>query len=141
MTCIAVKDSVMAADSLISGVYNTPAVKIYRKPDYLIGFAGEVAQALVFVDWYQDRQCRIPDIAHEQDWCALVLSRKSGIEFWDRSLRPVPILERQAAIGSGAPFAMAAMDAGLSAAAAVKIACKRDASCRLPIVTARLKPT
>src|SRR4051812_41649172 len=99
----------MAADSRISGSYNTLGIKIYRAPKALIGFAGEVTQALAFIDWYRDRKSRQPDLANEEDWCALVLT-SGGIEYWDRSLRPMLQIESIAAIGSGAPFAIAAMD-------------------------------
>lgn len=137
MTCIAVRDGQMAADSRISGTYNTPFIKITRKPGYLIGFAGDLSQALVFTDWFQSRESRQPDLAEEKGWCALTLSAK-GVEYWDCSLRPSPIMERYAAIGSGAPFAIAAMDAGATAKQAVAIAIKRDPGCGLPITTFRL---
>lgn len=127
----------MAADSRVSGTYNTPFVKIQKLPAHLIGFAGDISQALVFADWLKTRDSRLPDIAEEKDWCALVLSAK-GVEYWDCSLRPSPIMERYVAIGSGAQFAIAAMDAGATAKQAVSIAIKRDPGCGLPITTARL---
>lgn len=138
MTCIAIKDGIVAADSRVSGAYSSAMVKLYKQPGAIIGFAGEICEALVFVDWYRDRRNRAPDTAHETGWCALVLSEKDGIEYWDKSLRPAKMLELQAAIGSGAPFAIGAMDAGKSAAEAVKIACKRDPACGFPVMTARL---
>ena len=138
MTIIAVKNNVMAADSRISGNYNTLGVKIYRADKALIGFAGEVTQALAFIDWYRDRKRRQPDIANEDDWCALILT-SVGIEYWDKSLRPMLQVESIAAIGSGAPFAIAAMDAGKSAVQAAAIACKRVPSCAPPIISERLR--
>lgn len=137
MTCIAFKAGVMAADSRISGQYNSLGVKLFKRRDTLIGFAGDVSQGLVFVDWYFDREQRKPDLSEEKDWCALVVSVR-GIEYWDCSLRAQPIPEKIAAIGSGAPFAIGAMDAGRSAREAVAIACRRDPGCGPPIFTARL---
>lgn len=43
------------------------------------------------------------------------------------------------AIGSGRNFALGAMDAGLSAEDAVKVACQRDCHSRLPVYTESLK--
>lgn len=45
-----------------------------------------------------------------------------------------------AAIGSGADYALAAMDAGASAKDAVLIACRRGLSCRPPVHVLRLNP-
>lgn len=49
------------------------------------------------------------------------------------------VLEPQAAIGSGAAYALGAMLAGKSATDAVKITCKLDNGCGLPIESINLK--
>lgn len=138
MTCIAVKNGIMAADSRVSGDYITPGVKLQRCPDCIIGFAGDVTEAMVFIDWYQDKRNRQPDVGHETNWCALVMF-ETHIEYWDKSLRGFKLLETIAAIGSGAPLAIGAMDAGKSAKEAVRIACRRDNGCGLPVVTMSLR--
>lgn len=138
MTVIAYRDGVMAADSRVTGNFVTTGIKLYRKNSRIIGFAGDLHQALVFVDWYFDNKQRKPDLANESDWYALVAS-SDGLEEWNHALRPVQIMDRFYAIGSGAEIAMGAMEAGASAKRAAEIACKRADGCGLPVVTMRLK--
>lgn len=137
MTTIAVRDGVMASDSCMSGNFVTDATKLYKKDGRIIGICGHVTQALVFVDWYFDRHQRQPSIANENEWEAIVMS-KDGLEYWDASLRPVPIKDKFHAIGSGAELAMGAMEAGKNAKQAVLIACRRDPYSAPPVVTMRL---
>lgn len=122
----------------MTGNFITSGVKLYRRNGKIIGFAGDVHQAMVFVDWYFDSKQRKPDLANENDWHALVAS-KTGLEEWNHTLRPVPVYDRFYAIGSGAEVAMGAMEAGASAKRAAEIACKRADGCGLPVVTMRLK--
>lgn len=138
MTIIAYRDGVMAADSQVTGNFTTLGIKLHRKSGKIIGFAGDLHQALVFVDWYFDSKQRKPDIANENDWVALVAS-KDGLEEWNHSLRPVRVPEMFYAIGSGAEVAMGAMEAGASAKRAAEIACKRADGCGGPVVTMRLR--
>jgi ATP-dependent protease HslVU (ClpYQ) peptidase subunit len=55
------------------------------------------------------------------------------------SVLPVPRGAKFWAIGSGAPYALAAMYAGASATEAVKIAAKIDTSTGLPVKTLKVK--
>ncbi len=128
----------MAADSRFTGNFITAGIKLHRKNGRVIGFAGDAHQALVFVDWYFDRKQRKPDLANENDWVALVAS-KDGLEEWNHSLRPISVMERFYAIGSGAETAMGAMEAGATARQAALIACKRADGCGLPVVTMRVR--
>jgi ATP-dependent protease HslVU (ClpYQ) peptidase subunit len=138
MTIIAYRAGVIAADSCATDSFITCADKLYKKNGAVIGFCGEVAQALVFVDWYfNQKKSRRPDLASEQGWEAMVLT-KQGVFIWERSLRPVPMGEEFYAIGSGAPLAMGAMEYGASASEAVSIACRRDPYCREPVVVQTL---
>ncbi len=138
MTCVAVRDGVMAADSKACGNFVTATVKLYKVGKQLVGFAGTLEQALVFIDWLSDPKQRKPDLASEQDWCALVLSDR-GLEEWGASLRPMQVYDNFYAIGSGAALAMGAMEAGASAKKAVEIACKRDPYCGLPVLWKRYR--
>ncbi len=138
MTIIAYRDGVLAADSCVTDGFVTRGMKLHRKSGHIIGFCGDVAQALVFVDWFfNQKKNRRPDLASEAGWEAIVLN-KDGATTWDRSLRPIPIDDQFYAIGSGASLAMGAMEYGASAAEAVAIACKRDPYCRDPVVVYEL---
>jgi ATP-dependent protease HslVU (ClpYQ) peptidase subunit len=138
MTIIAYRDGVMAADTCVTDSFITNGMKLHKKSGHIIGFCGDVAQALVFVDWFfNQKKNRKPDLASETGWEALVLN-KDGVTTWDRSLRPIPMDDHFYAIGSGATLAMGAMEHGASAKKAVEIACKRDPYCRLPVTVMRL---
>ncbi len=138
MTIIAYRDGVMAADTCFTDGFITSGVKLYKKSGHIIGFCGDVAQALVFVDWFfNQKKNRRPDLASETGWEALVLN-KDGVTTWERSLRPIPMDDEFYAIGSGSMLAMGAMEHGASASQAVAIACKRDPYCREPIQAMKL---
>ncbi len=138
MTIIAYRDGVMAADTCVTDSFITNGMKLHKKSGHIIGFCGDVAQALVFVDWFfNQKKNRKPDLASETGWEALVLN-KDGVTTWDRSLRPIPMEDHFYAIGSGANLAMGAMEHGASAKKAVEIACKRDPYCRLPVTVLKL---
>lgn len=138
MTVIAYRDGVMAADSRVTGNFITAGIKLHRKNGKIIGFAGDLHQALVFIDWYFDNKQRKPDLSNENDWVALVAS-PDGVEEWNHSLRPFKVMDSFYAIGSGAEVAIGAMEAGASAKKAAEIACKRADGCGLPVVTMRVK--
>lgn len=129
----------MAADTRLTGRFIHTGIKLHRRGKTVIGFAGDVPQALVFVDWYFDRKKREPDRSNEQGWCALVWSPETGLDYWDIALRPSPILEKFFAIGSGADLAMGAMEYGASAHKAVEIAIRRDESSGGAITSMRLR--
>ena len=68
---------------------------------------------------------------------------KVSVEFednkWDAEI--LPILEKQAAVGTGGAYALGAMLAGKSALEAVKIACKLDNNCGLPAESITIQKT
>jgi ATP-dependent protease HslVU (ClpYQ) peptidase subunit len=135
MTIIAYRDGVMAADTCItdSAGFVTCGIKLHKKQGHIIGFCGDVSQALVFVDWFfNQKKNRKPDINAETGWEAMVLN-KNGVTTWDRSLRPIPMDDSFYAIGSGAGLAIGAMERDATAEEAVVVACKRNPYCRLPV--------
>ena len=149
----------MAADSQESdeghGAYYKTE-KIFRKSlkqgrkkyECLIGTAGESYSGMLFVDWFPGIHQMLGIVERpplpkaleefESDFLCIILDH-SGLYTCDRYLRPIKILEKFAAIGSGTKLALAAMDMGASAAKAVEIACKYDLYSRPPIVTERLR--
>lgn len=58
----------------------------------------------------------------------------------DYGVWPATTMGGYAAVGSGADYALSAMDAGASAKLAVEIACRRNVHCRPPIHVRRLIP-
>lgn len=140
MTVVVVRNGEMASDSRFTadGLI-TKGTKIFRKNDALIGIAGDVAPALIFVDWYgTNGPAPAEFLSANGDFSALVLSKSGMLEF-DKWCKGMKIQGRFYAIGSGSKVALGALHMGASAVVAARIACKLDDGCGLPIVTMRLK--
>lgn len=141
MTTIAYRDGVLASDSLVTlgstkvhGSYQ----KIRRVGGHLIGTAGSVAACQSFIDWVRCGDDESPPPKGEYN--ALIIDPRGRVrEMENGSVLPVPRGAKFFAIGSGAPYALAAMYAGASATEAVKIAAKIDTSTGLPVKTLKIK--
>lgn len=141
MTTIALdRDLNLASDSLacLNGMKSLhPFQKVWNIDNHLVGVAGGYAEALVFVDYlskliehncvqsYTELEIPKPVVDYLDDFFAIMVSPKGEVLFWEGS---VLSFQTQAplAIGSGAPYALAAMECGKSAVEAVEIACKLD---------------
>lgn len=140
MTTIAYREGVLAADSLVTlgstkvhGSYQ----KIRRIGGFLIGTAGSVAACQSFIDWVKAGDDEDPPPKGEYN--ALIVDPRGKVrEIENGSVLPVPRGAKFFAIGSGAPYALAAMYAGASAIDAVKIAAKIDTSTGLPVKSLKL---
>lgn len=140
MTTIAYRDGVLAADSLVTlgstkvhGSYQ----KIRRIGEYLVGTAGSVADCQAFVVWLRECDDNVPPPKGE--YSALIVGPRGRVrEMENGSVLPVPRGAKFFAIGSGGPYALAAMFAGASATEAVKIAAKIDTSTGLPVKTLKI---
>ena len=149
MTTIAVRAGIMACDSAISetsGDLISLQSKIVRtKHGVLIGGAGDCSDRDLMKVLETVRQPNdfpsLKDLANtlsphsdiglllyfpdRQIW-RLEIEKDAPLELW-RIEAPF------AAIGSGAPCAMTAMDLECSAIRAVEMACKRDSKCKPPV--------
>lgn len=143
MTTIVYKDGYLSGDGRVTlgdTIISDDTVKVFKVNNCLIGFAGRYASGLNFVKWFEEWDTanqaqeelpfvtvKIPELLPDEDFQAVVaypdgvvMSYEGGNMFY--AITP-PI-----ALGSGTDFAYGAMDAGMSAEEAVKIACKRDVS-------------
>jgi hypothetical protein len=162
VTVIAYRSGVMACDSCwaSNGTQNVSATKIIRlSSGGLLGSAGDNdIRALVnLVDKIRSPS-QLPSrrsLAETRISCEALLAFKSG-DVWmistgghddagypidddaDYGCWPAATIGGYAAAGSGADYALAAMDAGASARQAVEIACRRNIHCRLPVHTVKL---
>jgi len=141
MTTIALdSDLNLASDSLacLNGVKSQhPFQKVWNIDNYLIGVAGGYAEALVFVDYlskliehncvqsYTELEIPKPVVDYLDDFFAIMVSPKGEVLFWESSALSFQT-QAPLAIGSGAPYALAAMECGKTAEEAVAIACKFD---------------
>lgn len=141
MTIIVVKNKEMAADSRSTAGddMHFKTAKMFRKTDCLIGIAGDIAPALLFVDWYGTAGPAPAELLSANgDFSALVLN-KSGMFEYDKWCKAMKVHGRFYAIGSGAAAALGALHMGASASEAARIACKLNTGCGLPIITMSLK--
>lgn len=133
MTTIAVRDGVMAADTLGSMVgMRTRANKLFRCDNgHVVGIDGYWVDGKLFVDWYnagadRDKPPEWRTQGEEKvEFSALVLT-PNGVYWWSHELVPDQMFNGLWAIGSGAASAIAAMYCGLGAEAALSIAIQVD---------------
>ena len=124
MTTIAWDGKRIAADGLSTCdgfVVATDDPKLFRRKGVVIGVAGDWASAVPMVEFIAgqrdfDSECK--------DITALAIRNGKGVVYEGRKT-PYPV-KPPYAIGSGACFALAAMEAGTDALKAVKVACKLD---------------
>lgn len=110
-----------------------------RREVVVIGTAGEIGPAALFLEWYGSGKPVPAAFADEaSDFDALVMTPR-GVFRWDRFCRPERVLERFAAIGSGSKAALGAMWAGATAAQAVRYAAKVDPYTDGRVVSMRLR--
>lgn len=165
MTCIAWRSGIMACDSCwtYGDTHVASLIKIKRlSSGALLGQAGDndcrAMEALL--DKIKDPR-KLPsklELATTKDEFLGLLALPGSGGVWIVSSEPVnevgwPVDTKNdvgiwlattiggyAAVGSGADFALAAMDAGASAKLAVEIACRRNINCRPPVHVRRLIP-
>ena len=143
MTTIATKDGIIVGDarmSLGATIIKDDTVKVFNVNNHLVGVCGAARSISTFVSWLQkhtdyrmvseqvgDLVDLIPPVLEQDsDYTALVVTPDKQVLLYESGI-PIDMgNDVHMAIGSGGDFALAAMDAGLSAEEAVKIAMKRD---------------
>ena len=111
--------------------------KVYRFRGHLIGFAGDVNEAEVFLKWWKAGGIdKPPKFTGSQ---ALILSA-TGLVSYNVSTTPERVKSGIEAIGSGSKAAMAAYEAlgWEDPQRAVSIVCRHDAGSRAPVRTYKL---
>lgn len=104
-------------------IYEVPHPEIYQVKRAFIGFAGGATNIAAMVGWLHDPTSKLPKA---NDFEALLLNDKNEIYHTSNMSNWTLLKDKFCAIGSGQPFAMAAMLAGEDPAGAVKIASKLD---------------
>lgn len=144
MTCIAIRDGIIAADSQLSVddslKYNCE--KLFRVKDGVIGFVGTTSHGMELLRHLLKNDSRIApptdgNTYYREDFGALLLSHH-GIYLYDESLIPDRVTGPFFALGTGALAALGAMKRGANAIEAVRIACEFDLWCREPVRWMRL---
>lgn len=143
MTTIATKDGVIAGEgrmSLGATIIKDDTVKVFNINNHLVGVCGAARAISTFVSWLQkhtdyrmvseqvgDLVDLIPPVLEQsEDYTALVVTPDKQVLLYEGGV-PIDMgYDVHMAIGSGGDFALSAMDSGLSAEEAVKVAMKRD---------------
>jgi hypothetical protein len=146
VTTVAFRDGVMAADSMGSDNFGKcrlqkiVRVKVKGKV-HLVGIAGFYEAGLLFADWYgggaQSAYDRLTRLSDDDNFTCLIWTGKKLLTA-DRLMRLTEVQDDYYAIGSGACYAMTAMDCGKGATQAVQMAIKRDQNSGGRVLTVRL---
>lgn len=137
MTTIAVRDGVMACDSLaIDGSTRIMCEKIYRMPDgTILGGAGSSAAIEAFLTARRKGESCTLTEEDRKSFVVAVLHPDGSIMRWEDERCGWKVLDGFHAIGSGAQAAMAAMHMGADAVKAVEIAKLVNADTGGPVVS------
>lgn len=135
------KKPIMLADNIMTGTSGiTYCKKLFRVPEgpnagHIISGAGAFSPQRLFIQWYMNKAPRdwadtlaaagIDIDISEEDFECVILQPK-GIFTVDRFFLPHRAEGRYYSTGSGATFAIGAMDHGATAIQALNIACGRD---------------
>ncbi len=139
MTTVAAKNGEMVADTQCTGDYTLRVQKIFRLQDGgVVGMAGNPARGYAAAQWMAAGEQGDPP---KMKGASLLILRPDG-SLWvaDDELPAFPLLDKEAAIGSGAAMAMTAMRAGASAGEAVRQVAKLDPYTSDPIQILKIEP-
>ena len=141
MTTIAYAHGVLVADSQVSSadrIFRT--VKILALPDgSLFGGAGGLADILKVRAWAsKGYRGDPPEMSDKASFECLHIKADGKLWLVDDDLTPMEFIGDYIALGSGSPYAMAAMYLGKSPQEAVAVAAEFDPATSLPIHELRL---
>lgn len=138
MTTIAFDGKTLASDGQVSGGYisSYKYKKIFSKNGWLIGAAGRLSECAMFIEWFEkwlhaqegrEQGIKVDPVEpfDREEFTALVISPERECMVFE-SGRDMFEVEAPFAIGSGSPFAIAAMKAGADAKKAVEVAIELD---------------
>lgn len=143
MTTIAFDGKTMACDTRVAGdhIYNIDT-KIYENEFVVIGVAGNAEAGILLV---VDDGILVPK-HYDFDFEALVFVKDTEKVYkvafyksWDCALSSVvPVADAYAAVGSGSPYALAAMYLGETATRAITVAAQFDTNTGGKVITKQL---
>jgi hypothetical protein len=140
MTTIVADATGIAADTQCTGDCMYRVQKILRLPDGgVVGYCGDTARGYAAAKWMADGEQGDPPKA--KGAYLLILRPDRSLWVVEGEFPAFPLLDKSAAIGSGAQAAMCALNAGKSPAEAVKEAVRLDAYTSDPVQFLALEPT
>lgn len=124
MTTIVATTEVMASDRRVTGGPMFKTTKIQRIHGSIYGGAGNVDQIFKMFEWFKNPDMK-PEWKFEPDFEILQLSAE-GLFVWTSEMIAIPVGMPYYAIGSGAHFALGALECGADPANAIRVAHKFD---------------
>lgn len=145
MTTIAIDTRVgkIVADTQISGdtIYRTSKIRVLSDGSLFAG-AGHIKSIEMTRIWMDTGimpdYTRILEDINTYDFSCFIWNTE-GVRLIGTELTPLLLRDKYMAIGSGAHYALAAMDAGAPIEQAVRIACERDSNSSAPIDVVKAK--
>jgi ATP-dependent protease HslVU (ClpYQ) peptidase subunit len=128
LTTITYKDGILATDTQLTwGDTRHYTTKVKRLPTgIIIACAGIVASERKAHEIFSDSNWRSLDLSEKAKSFSAMLFIDGKLHLCTGNYIPIPISDRFFAIGTGAPFALAAMSLGCSAADSIKLAADFD---------------
>lgn len=137
MTTVVCDRTSMAADKRISGGPLFKSTKIFRVRGSLIGVAGNMEQALRFVEWRRTPEQK-PQFTDSPGLEALELTADGRLIWWGPEMVGIPIENDHYAIGSGAAIALGALAMGATPKKAIQVASQWDSATGADVQTMSL---
>jgi len=129
----------MAADTQCTGDYIVRLQKVFRLPNGgVVGMSGKLTQSYSAVKWMLDGEQGDPPVFKGAS--LLIMQPDGSLSMVDDEFPAIPIMDKVAAIGSGAQAAMLAMTEGATAAGAVRKAAKVDPYTSEPVQQFSIAP-
>jgi len=127
----------MAADTQCSaGARKLRTHKVRRLKDGgLIGSCGSMVDILKIHRWAEAGfpEKGRPDLGDDADFESLIVNGDGGVFLLDEALEPMEFSDEFLAIGSGGPYATAAMACGKTVTEAVELAARFDPATSAPV--------
>lgn len=134
MTTVCFKSGILAFDSKISasGEFSGYGIKGRNVGKFLAAGCGSYEDLCAFLDWLESggkqEDRKKFGIDRDLNISAITVNKKGSVYQYDGRLYPYSIDHKFYSIGSGASYALGAMEHGASAIEAVKIAAKYDSN-------------
>jgi hypothetical protein len=133
VTTIAYRDGIIAADSCASDDQQRMRVtKLRKMGGYVFGFCGEWHSAHDFIAKFKGGTA-LSAMKVKGQLHTLILMPDGSCMRWENGGGAYPIEDKFAAIGTGAGYAIGAMELGATAVEAVRVACKYDPASAGPV--------
>ena len=137
MTTVVATPDFMCADRQVNPGPLFETTKLRRIRGSIYGICGNLDLCMSFLLWRMQKLDELT-LSADAEFAALEINEQ-GMWYWNGSLVPMPIKGKHYAIGSGAQYALGALDSGKSPQEAIRVASGRDEHTGRRVQTLRLR--